>query len=751
MYLKSEEYNRWIDDAYILVGQAKFYKREFYGAIEVFEYVTYAYADQPAYYEAKIWMARTYLEMEDKRETEDILGSIKEVNLPDEHKSQYYAMFADLMMKENDLEYAALNLKLAVENEKNRALKRRYTYILAQIYHELRDYPNATKYYGKVLKMRPDYVMAFNAKLNQARAYDIEAGNSDEIKKRLNRMLRDKKNFEFRDQIYFALAEMAFREGDQEAGMDYLRKSAATSMGNNKVKSEAYMLLGDIYFDKPKYIPAHAYYDSCITVMPDNHPDRSKIKERKEGLDDLVENLLVVQREDSLQMVAAMDEKDRKKMINKIIKDVEKQERLEAEILARSFADSYELANKRDNQFTSGAKWYFYNQSVKSFGVSDFKKIWGDRPLEDNWRRRNKESQLTFEDTSIDSIPADSASGGITDKDPEYYLNQLPLTDSSMSASHNKIIDALYNSGNIFREQFEDYPSAIESFKRLVTDYDTCRYVQSSYYQMYRIYLLMDEQSKAEEYRSLILTKYPFSEYARIIKNPEYLKNKRDRKEQVEAYYAATYKLYNYKLYADVIDACAKADSLFGQHHMKPKFDYLKALAIGKSKSKAEFKMALEEVIANHPSDDVSKSAQKILNKMNEKETQKEKREAIYKKNFRDEHVFVVMVPNLRAAVEDVKLSISNYNRNSMGEGKLKVTSVVFNGQSQMVSVKSFKDKTSGLDYERNISNYPDFIANVRDPGFKYFIISTENYAYFYQQKNLEEYLSFYDDHYAGD
>ena len=237
MYIKKEEYNKWIDESYLLVGKAKFYKQEYYGALEVYEYILIAYKDKPSFFVAKLWMARCYMQMGDYREAYNIMESYKESTVPEELKGEYFAVYSDLDIKTDHKEEAALHLKQSVEFTKNRTLKRRYTYILAQLYHERKDYANATKYYGKVLKMRPDYVMSFNAKLNQARSYDPAAGNSEEIKKRLNRMLRDKKNIEYRDQIYFALAEMSFREGDQEAGMEYLRLSASSSVGNNKVKS----------------------------------------------------------------------------------------------------------------------------------------------------------------------------------------------------------------------------------------------------------------------------------------------------------------------------------------------------------------------------------------------------------------------------------------------------------------------------------------------------------------------------------
>lgn len=747
MYIKKEEYNKWIDESYLLVGKAKFYKQEYYGALEVYEYILIAYKGKPSFFESKLWMARCYMQMGDYREAYNIMESYKESTVPDEIKGEYFAVYADLDIKTDHKEEAALHLKQSIEFIKNKTLKRRYTYILAQLYHERKDYANATKYYGKVLKMRPDYVMAFNAKLNQARSYDPAAGNSEEIKKRLNRMLRDKKNIEYKDQIYFALAEMAFREGDQDAGMEYLRLSASSSVGNNKVKSEAYMLLGDIYYDKPDYLKSHSYYDSSLTIMPQGHPKFEKTEERKESLDDLVFNLRIIIEEDSLQMLARMDEKERDKLILAMIREVEREEELKKIELERGFAQSYELANKRGGQESVG-QWYFYNQNSKSFGVSEFVKLWGERKLEDNWRRANKNTEVRFSSDEEKGVVTDTIDEGITNKDPEFYLNQLPLTDSSMGASHNRIILALYNAGNYFREDFMDYRYAIEEFERLVTQYDTCRYVASAYYQMYRIYLLTEEGDKAALYKQKILTEYPFSEYARIIKNPDYLKNKRDKNEQVEAYYRATYQLYDYKLYDDVIEASKKSDSLFGNHHLKPKFDFLRALAIGQSKSQHEFRIALEEVVAAHPSDEVSKAAQTILDKMSQKRKEKVKREALYKENFREEHIFVVMVPNSSAKVSETKLTISNYNVKSVGSSTLKITAVKFNAEYQMISVKSFDNRDKGKVYIQNITQYPEFKDVVIQNKYEHFIISSENYAYFYKEKELSDYMAFYKDHY---
>jgi hypothetical protein len=184
---------------------------------------------------------------------------------------------------------------------------------------------------------------------------------------------------------------------------------------------------------------------------------------------------------------------------------------------------------------------------------------------------------------------------------------------------------------------------------------------------------------------------------------------------------------------------------------MKPNFDYLKALAIGKSRSREMFREALEDVVSKHGGKEVATAAENILNRMDNLVEQKEKRETIYKKNFRDEHVLVIMVPNLSARVEEVKLLLSNYNVANKGTGTMKINAVVFDGETQMVSVKSFKNKEEAESYLFNLSQYPEFEEKVTKNNYTKFLISTENFAYFYREKNIGEYLSFYTDNYGND
>lgn len=204
----------------------------------------------------------------------------------------------------------------------------------------------------------------------------------------------------------------------------------------------------------------------------------------------------------------------------------------------------------------------------------------GDRPLEDNWRRSNKQSTIVeVQNGNLDETGgSDQGSTAEAIDDPklseETYLKNIPKTFNDRLVANGKIAEALYSIGFIFKESFEDYPSAIQAFERLVNDFDTSSKALPAHYQLYRIYLYQNNQESARLHKDWVLENHPFSEYAYIIKDPNYNKQAKATKEKVESFYAATYRLFEYGLYTDVIASCLKADTVFNSQHLKEKFDF---------------------------------------------------------------------------------------------------------------------------------------------------------------------------------
>jgi len=749
IYVKKEEHNKWIDDSYMLIGKARFYKQEYYSATEIFEYIVKAYKKKPEKFDALIWLIRTNMELNDMDKAEAYLNVVESGKaVPKKYKSEYNAIYADFYLRKNNTKDAIDKLTTALETTKSKKKKRRYSYVLAQLWLKKKEYTQASKYFAQVIKLKPRYDMMFNARISQALSYDVASEDKDKVKKMLRKMVKDVKNEEFLDQIYYVLADISFKEGQEPLGINYLKKSAAASVSNNKQKALSYLKLGEIYYSKPKYILAESYYDSCLTVLPKEYKNYDNIYERKKALTRLVTNLKIIEHEDSLQLLAG-DETLRNETIEKLIAKAVEEERLkkeEEENLADGSLPSQNSTSPTVNG-PANTSWYFYNPNILGFGFSDFKQNWGTRQLADDWRRKNKQTVASFDqdEEEIDSLSKDSV---IANKftDPNYYLKEIPLTPEKMNISHNMVIEAFYAAGNIYREDFMDYERSIKSFKELISRYDTCRYVLPSWYNLYRISLLIDDDQMKEKYANLIIGNYPESEYAKIIQDPSYNKVTRENRKRVNNYYSRIYELYTDRFYDKVMLRCAKAKSIFADNHLQDQFDFLAAMAVGHTNTLDAFKQALQGVIINHPKTEVAIEAQRILDliKKGIKVSAPSKNNIDYTHKFDDDFMMVVVVPNSDKKSNNYKVDISDFNSKYYSKQNFEVSSLFLNPINQLITVKTLKGFDKSKDYYQSFKFNKDNLKSLNDKGYQYFIISNDNFILFYKDKNIKNYYDFF-------
>ncbi len=750
IYLKKEEHNRWIDDSYMLMGRARFYKQEYFVGEEVFEYVAKAFKTKDVKYEALIWLARTYMELKNMNKAESYLSRMEEKGVPKQYSSEFNALYADFYIRKRNYDEAIVKLTKSLETTKNKEKRRRYTYALAQLWLKKKEFGQASGLFSKVIKLKPKYDMMFNAKISRALSFDPESEEKSDIKKMLSKMVKDGKNAEFLDQIYYALADIAFKEGDEPLGISHLQKSAALSVSNNKQKALSYLRLGELFYNKPLYVESQAYYDSCLTVLPEDYSEYEKIYVRSKALTRLVENILIVQLQDSLQRLAN-DENYRNKVVDDLVKKAVKEEEEKKAALENNNEFSNFNNNSTASNLPNSGKWYFYNSTTLGFGFTDFRKIWGERKLEDNWRRSNKETIASFEDEledESDSTKSDSTNTKINKKTtPEYYLKYIPLTEKKMNISHNKIIEALYSLGNIYREDFQDYKNSIISFEDLITRYDTCEYKLPSWYNLYRISLLIDNDVMKEKYKNLILDNYPESEYARIIQDPSYNKVTRENRKRVNNYYSIVYDLYTDELYEKVLIRCDKAKTIFADNHIQDQFDFLAAMAIGHINTLDTFKVALQSVITKHPASPVSVEAKRILVLIKtgiKIDTSPTSNVIPYNHVFDSDFSFVLVLPSSDKKANKYKVDISNFNSKYYSSKTYKVSNIVLDPSNQIIIVKQLKGYDDAIDYFKSFKLNNDNLKDLNLKEYECLLISQDNFALFYKNKDLKGYTSFF-------
>lgn len=762
MFIKGKEYNNWIDDNYMALGKAHFYKRDYYAAVEMFEYVVKMFAEKSTKYDAFIWMVRSYNQMNSVIKTGPILDLLKhDKKLPKRLQDDYYAVLSDYYVRTEQYEKAKDALLRAAALENKKTVSGRYYFILAQIHEQEGDLKKATLYYGKSAKLHPGYEMEFNARLAKARTFQV--GNSDTkfLKKELNKMLRDEKNKEYRDQVYYALGDIAFRENDVPSALLYFKLSAQSSMTNMRQKGISYLRIADIYFEKRDYEPAQAYYDSTMGFLPKDFKNYEQVRNKKESLTEMIKNMNVINREDSLLKVAAMDTVSIRKLIDGIIaKLIEEEEKKKKEKETKTQTSSG-TATSDNNPWQTGTQsgtWYFYNPSTVSFGFAEFFKKWGNRPLEDNWRRTVKETVIA-EETINTAVVDTSGPAKIADnKTPAFYLKNIPFAEDQKVKSRLKIVDAYYDLGGIYKEDLQDNPKAVETFEELLKKYPENKYVLNIYYQLYRLNIAMNNMSRADHYKNKILNEHPDSEYAKIIRNPDYQKALLASKNEIERFYTETYSAYRSAQYGAVIAMVNRADSFYSSSDIMPRFALLRAYSIGKTRGLDDYEKALQRVIAKYPKDLAAKAkAQEQLDYLKKMKTAPVDSAALkdtvkyispYSFNDSTDHYCIIILSSKKLNINDFKVRVSNFNQEYFRLAELNVSNVLLDMLNQVVVVKSFAGAAKAKDYHDLINQDSKVFKDIPPADYKVFPISADNYTVFYKLKNVTEYEKFFVDNY---
>jgi len=774
MIFEKEERIKWIDDCYMVIGMCYFYEKDYSNARRTFQYILKTYEDTPLKNYVQLWLARTYVCSKEFEKAqimlETIQPAINNFEVSRTVQKEFPVVYAEYYLYQSKYDEAISYLEKTIETNKfNKTLKQRSRFILGQIYQSKEEFAKATKYFEKSSKGNNFYIN-FNSKIRIAQCYDT--GNGDNIVKTLTKMLKEEKNAEFRDQIYYALADVCRRKGDTTCQINNLKNCVASSVSNNYQKAIGANDLANLYFNKKLYIESQPYYDTTIQFLPYDYPNYMEIKERAYILTDLVKCLTTVQTEDSLQRMAKMDPKERDAMIKKIIDKLKEEERIRQQLeQQRQQSYSSSIVNQYENQQIQNrlgvqSSWYFYNTQTVSLGITEFKRRWGNRKLEDLWFLQNKQS---FSWEELGEIASDTTSSDtiqyVTDvMDPKYYTQYLPLTDELMVISNNRIEKSLYDAGFIATERLGDYNLSNECFASLIKRFPESKYLLLSYYMQYMNCTELSEADCMSEMKGTIIAKFPESDYAKLLQDPSYIVVMKQRMDAAKNLYADIYNSYESGMY-DLMQIYAEEGLALKDPDYAPRFMYMSAMAdIGKKLDDTVAISKLETLIHNYPSAEITPLAQQTLDMLKPKEEvvldsatiATMEQERIEKEKFEQEiemykyrcnaNYFYVLVLNVnKANVKAISTRVSDYVLRYHKFDNLSSKNLVLNDSCEMITVSSFPDCNKALDFYENAMEINYIYSGLPPDAYYHFVISQDNYSTFYKNKNIEAYQYFFD------
>lgn len=758
--LERKEYNDWVDDSYLLIAKARFYKHEFNEATDVFEYSITSANDLLIRKEATIWLARINSETGNYGESFRILKEL-EINTDFSKSllSMYYTSLADLYIKQKKYSEAIEPLEKSIGLVSGKRTRYRLTYLLAQLFEQTEDGSRASSLYRQVVKMNPPYDVEFNARINIAGAFDINSGDPQEMKRDLEMMLRNSKNTDFHDQIYYALGNLSMKEGNETEALEFFRKSANAAIINLNQKGRAYLALADYYYKIPDYIKAGMFYDSVLYFIDQKNPDYQELTQKSQSLNALVSELIIIQTEDSLQRVASMSEAERNAYIESIIAKVVSEENAGK---TSETSDNYNLGQYYENErrfqenIDREGKWYFYNQAALTFGRTEFRRRWGNRKLEDNWRRSNRArvniSQATENNGDLPQNGKDTSTAILDNKKPAFYLMNLPLTDSLIAISNEKIAYAFLNAGKAYSERMHDLAKATQTFESLLTRFSGSELVPETLFLLYKIN--KDEnKAKSEAFRQRLLQKYPESEFARILSDPEYYEKIMAEHRITESLYMEAYDKFLEERYDSSVSICDDGLTRYPNSDLAPKFMLLKAYCIAKISDERAFKEALNLVIESWPETIESNKAEEIIAFLNQSLPELKVEEdriiaaELYVADSTAVHSFILLVSDPGFNVNLAAFDVISYNIDNYTNNNFKTEGQLIDNKYVMITVSGFPDYYAALDYY-NLFNAEKLVRNPRGSKIQSFIISDENLKVLNNDKDPGRYQMFFNDNY---
>lgn len=638
-WMKRDEYNPFLHNAWLMMGRSQYLNGDFLGAASTFFYISRHFSWLPkTVTEARLWEARSYLAMDWLFEAETILRRVKpEADLTDgELKGLYYTSEADLLIKEKEWEKGAEMLRMAISYV-SKPQRTRLNFLLGQVYSRAGKKDLAYKAFQAAGgSSSASYRTKFNARIKQSEVF-----TGEDIAKEvgaLRRMTRYDRNKEYLDQIYYAIGNLYLSRRDTTKAIENYELAVEKSTRSGIDKAMAQLTLGGLYYDRRLYAKAQPCYSEALPLIPDNYPDYAVLKRRSDVLDELAVYSQNVELQDSLLRLAAMTPEQQMKVIEKLIADLKEKEKKEAEAAAREefLANRGQdgLQDQNNQVFTMNNgddSWYFYNTATKNAGRTEFQRRWGNRKLEDDWRRRNKQT-FSFNDFGADTtsgekapeegdVPADSVAA--PDQEamqkendphfPEYYLKQIPKTDLEKQTANDIIQEGLYNMGVILKDKMEDFPAAETEFETLLRRYPDNIYRLDAYYNLYLMFMRAGEMAKAERYRQLILTEFPDTKYGLALRDPDYIGSLRRMQEMEGQLYDQALDAYLDNDNAEVHALYSTVSKDFPLSKLMPKFMFLEALSYVTDRKPEEFKKTLMEMLERYPNTDLTEFASSYL------------------------------------------------------------------------------------------------------------------------------------------
>ena len=762
MNIDGSEKNSQIDEAYLMLGEARYHDQRFIPALEAFNYILYKYPKSDKIYDARIWVEKTNMRLDnDNLALVNLTELLGEIKLKNQTFADANAILAQAFIKTEQKDSAISRLSKAVQYTKIDEEKARYRFIKGQLYEQLNQQESAFSTYQEIIDMnrKSPRIYTTHAKTRQAMQFDFAKGDTILFLEKYNKLLLDRENRPYLDILNHQLGLTYDKAKNPKQAKKYYIKSLRCKSSDTYLDASNYRNIADIYFYGAKYVAAGKYYDSTMTKLKPRTKEFNFIKKKRENLDEVIKFEGIAVTNDSILSVLSMSDSEKSKFyddyISKIKSDEAKQKILDDK--AKIKADNLKINNtgqnsaienplasfkkgavppipdSNANNFSNKSNFYFYNPTTVAFGKIEFRKNWGDRTLKENWRNSvlaSTSNNIEPENDAIDDTEKNneiSKTKAIDSKyDSKTYIAKLPKKQSEIDILIKDRNYAYYQLGVIYKEKFKEYKLATDKHESLLTKNPEERLVLPTMYNLYKIYEITDLE-KAAAMKAEIIKKYPNSRYAQILLNGI----SENENNAPEAEYASLFRMYKDAEYRNLVSLVDKAVLKYSGDEIQPKFELLRANNLGKVQGLAAFKKALNEVSLNYPNIQEGKDAEAFITKdiaaMEALQFNLEKPlswKLIYRLDCKND---MNAKPILDKLTKFANKSVYT---------QLKISTDLYLYDEDFIVIHNIKDESQAKDIVSILRDYKDY-QMTETP----IVISSNNYSIVQIKKNIDEYL----------
>jgi tetratricopeptide (TPR) repeat protein len=761
MNIGGREKNYQVDEAYLMLGKARYYDQRFIPALEAFNYILYKYPNSSNIYTAKIWREKTNMRLgNDAIVVKNINLLLKKTDLNKQTFSDANALLAEAFLNLEERDSAVTKLKIAEDFSRINEDKARYRFILGQMYQEAGKKDSATYFYDGVIDMnrKADRKYMMHAYAKKAQMYDYENGNDTIFLKTYNKLVKDRENRPYYDVLLYEMGVFYDKKKQQDNALTFYNKSLARKSKDNYLIASTYRNIGNMYFKNTDYTIAAKYYDSTLVKLDPKSREFAFIEKNRKNLDDVIKYEAIAKRNDSIIKVKGLPDPDRKIYFETYIAELKKKdeakrilEEKEKEKLANiernTNADNGSAAvnpnslGKPSDPPAGGivppsgnspaSTFYFYNPTTVAYGKLQFKKMWGNRTLGGNWRLSTIKSanNAALNDTlsnNHDDLNVVKDSIVIEKYTTEFYEKKLPTTQIAMDSIGKERNFAYYQLGLIYKEKFKEYNLASDKLEQLLKNNPEEKLVLPAMYNLYKIYQITNP-AKAQAVKANITGTYPNSRYAQILNNTNDADLATPDKE-----YQKWFKLYQEEQFDVVLNNIDNLINQYSGEEIVSKYELLKANTLGKVEGLAAYKKGLEAVADNYPNTEEGKNAREILEKqvpglekLDFTKVDSKSWKIIYTVSHDDTKSAKLIEESIQKF-----LAVENYQR-------LKTSLDKYNKTQNFVVIHGLQSEAYANDVAGVLREDKRF--KISQPSI---IISSDNYKVIQIKKNLEVYIA---------